>query len=167
MSGAVTIRTATADDAEAIHRAIIAMSHHIGAAGKVRSTAEDLRRHGFGEDAYFHGLVAEVDGAFAGMCLFFPSFSTWLGRPGIYVQDIFVDESFRGKGVGEKLVARVAAISAERGASYLRLSVDVENISAQAFYSSLGMGWAEGERLYAAYGEAFMALAARDGEEGE
>lgn len=166
MSGEVTIRAATPADAEAIHAAIIAMSHHVGAPAKVKSSADDLRRFGFGENAYFEGLVAEVDGAFAGMCLFFPSFSTWLGRPGVYVQDIFVDETFRGRGVGEKLIARVASISAERGAIYLRLSVDVENISAQAFYSSLGMGWAEGERLYAAYGDAFTALAARDGKEG-
>ncbi|HTV68526.1 MAG TPA: GNAT family N-acetyltransferase [Rhizobiaceae bacterium] len=166
MSGDVTIRAATAADADAIHAAIVAMSHHVGAAAKVKSGADDLRRFGFGENACFEGLVAEVDGTFAGMCLFFPSFSTWLGRPGVYVQDIFVDETFRGRGVGEKLIARVAAITAERGGIYLRLSVDVENISAQAFYSSLGMGWAQGERLYAAYGDAFTALAARDGTEG-
>lgn len=166
MSGEVTIRAATADDAEAIHAAIIAMSHHIGTPGKVRSTADDLRRYGFGDKAEFDGLVAEEGGVFAGMCLYFSMFSTWLGRPGVYVQDIFVDEKFRGRGVGEKLIARVAAITAERGGIYLRLSVDVDNITAQAFYSNLGMGWAEDERLYTAYGEAFTALAARGGKEG-
>jgi len=161
VSASVVIREAVAGDAEAIHRAILAMGEHLGAANKIRSTADDLRRAGFGEGRAFEGIVAEVDGAFAGMCLFFPSFSTWLGRAGVYVQDIFVDPAFRSRKIGEKLLARVAAIAQSRGAAYLRLSVDLDNVSAQAFYSSLGMGWAESERVYAAYGEAFLALAGR------
>ena len=55
------------------------------------TTSEDIRRFGFGDDPAFETLIAEIDGRFAGCCLFFPSFSTWIGRPGVYVQDLYVD----------------------------------------------------------------------------
>ena len=71
--------------------------------------------YGFGEQPAFDALIAEVDGDFAGMCLFFPSFSTWRGRPGVYVQDLFVEERFRGAGVGVALLRGTAALSRARG----------------------------------------------------
>ena len=55
---------------------------------KVKSTPDDIRRFGFGEAPAFEALIAEIDGRFAGCCLFFASFSTWRGRPGVYVQDL-------------------------------------------------------------------------------
>jgi ribosomal protein S18 acetylase RimI-like enzyme len=158
----ITIRPAKLADAEAMHEAILQLGRFTGLEQKIASTAEDFRRFGFGPDAAFSSLIAKVDGEFAGLCLFFPIFSTWLGRPGVYVQDLYVDERFRGRKVGEKLLREVARWSHERGGVYLRLAVDVDNVSAQGFYERLGIGWLDSDREHGAYGETFLALARSD-----
>jgi ribosomal protein S18 acetylase RimI-like enzyme len=156
------IRRAVADDAEAIHAGLMRIARHLKATGKVTSTPDDLRRHGFGPHPAFHVLIAEIDGAFAGMCLWFDSFSTWRGRPGAYIQDIVVDQAFRGHGIGEALLRKTAKTVSEAGGAYLRLSVDARNISAQRFYQKMGLDWMIEERIHAIYGQAFEALAASE-----
>ena len=153
------IRPATPDDAAMIHSAILKMGEHLGIAHKIESTPDDLSRDGLAPGRAFEGLVAEIAGEFAGMCLFFPSFSTWLARPGVYVQDIFVDQRFRGLNVGEGLIRAVAASTRARGAAFLRLAVDTDNFAAQGFYERLGISHRPADRIHAAYGDAFQALA--------
>ncbi|MDW6021461.1 GNAT family N-acetyltransferase [Mesorhizobium sp. BAC0120] len=159
MTRTVTIRPATPADAAAIHAAILAMGEHLGLAHKIDSTPADLARHGLAPGRAFEGLIAEIGGEFAGMCLFFRSFSTWRGCPGIYIQDLYVEPRFRGERVGERLVRRAAAQARDRGAGYLRLAVDADNFAAQGFYERLGIAHYEADRIHAAYGEAFEALA--------
>ncbi|MBN7775810.1 MULTISPECIES: GNAT family N-acetyltransferase [Nitratireductor] len=156
-----SIRPATADDAQTIHRAIMDLAAYLGEQDRAVSQVEDFRRFGFGPDAAFSCLIAETDGAFAGLSLFFPVFSTWLGKPGVYVQDLYVSPAARGRGVGEALLAATAAWSQARGGAYLRLSVDAENRNAKAFYARLGIGWNENEHAHAAYAATFEALASR------
>ena len=158
----LVVRLATSDDAQTIYSALLGLGDFVGETHKITSTVEDIRRYGFGDRPCFRVLLAEAGGAFAGMCLFFPSFSTWKGRPGVYVQDLYVDAGFRGRGVGEMLVRAVTALARDEGAVYLRLSVDARNSSAQAFYDRLGIAWSEAEMIRAAYGDAFLALARSD-----
>ena len=155
----IAIRKATIEDAALLHEAIVKLAQHMGAVERVRSTPDDLRRHGFGDRPAFEALIAEVDGVFAGMCLYFPSFSTWRGKPGIYVQDIFVEAKFRGSKVGERLLQATAQRGVATGAAYLRLSVETDNHGAQGFYTHLGIEWSRSERIHGIYGEAFTALA--------
>ena len=159
MAHDVTIRAAAIDDAEAIHAMLLKLATHVGDIDEVKSTPDDLRRHGFGDDPAFDCLIAEADGETVGICLFFRSFSTWFGRPGIYVQDLFVDKRFRGQRLGERLLQRAAAIARARGATYIRLAVDHENPSAMRFYEKLGMVHRFDDLIYAAYGDTFEALA--------
>ena len=154
----LVIRAAAAEDAETLHKAIVGLGEFVGASHRIECTADDLRRYGFGPDAAFDALIAEVGGEFAGMCIYFKSFSTWLGRPGIYVQDLFINERFRGAKVGESLLRRVAAATQAQGGVYLRLSVDVGNESAQAFYERLGISRSDKEFIHAAYGADFLLL---------
>ena len=115
-----------------------------------------------GPDPALYGLVAEITGEYAGMCLYFRSFSTWHGRPGVYVQDLWVEERFRGGKVGEALLQRVASLTRANGGIYMRLAVDIRNFGAQRFYSRLGIVHSDTEQVHAIYGDAFMALAAGD-----
>ena len=154
----LVIRAATAEDCETLHKAIASLGQFVGASHKIECTPDDLRRHGFGPDPAFDALIAEIDGAFAGMCIYFKSFSTWLGRPGVYVQDIFVEERFRGAGVGEGLLRRVAELTRSQGGVYLRLSVDVGNDGARAFYERIGIPRSDKEFIHAAYGANFLLL---------
>ena len=94
-----------------------------------------------------------------GLCLFFESFSSWDGRCGVYVQDMYVAEAARGHGLGRRLLAEAAAISRARGGSYLRLSVEADNDSAQAFYQRVGLAWSSRERIYQVRDDDFAALA--------
>lgn len=161
MAAEIRVRTGEPEDADAIHRAILAMGDGLDMAGKVTCTAEDYRQFGFGPNPAFGSLIAEVEGVFAGLCLFFPIFSTWRGRPGVFVQDLYVDERFRGLGIGERLLREVASWSKVRGGDYLRLEVDVVNIVAQRLYERLGITWQTKDRAHAAYGDAFAALAGK------
>lgn len=155
----VTIRPGRIDDVDTIHAAILRLGHHIGAPEEITSTAEDLRTYGFGEKPAFSTLIAEVGGEFAGLCLYFPIFSTWMGRPGVYVQDLYVDDRFRGRRIGERLLRQVARECRKDGGVYLRLSVDTDNETAKAFYERLGIAWSSYEQVQKIVGEAFFAFA--------
>ncbi len=158
----LTVRFATADDVETIHRAMIGIATIMGEREKVVSTPDDIRRFGFGQKPAFEALIAEVGGQCAGVCVFFASFSTYRGEPGVYVQDLFVEPAMRGSGVGARLLQRLAAVARERGGGYIRLSVDIRNAGAQAFYTRLGIKKSESEQIHAAYDGDFDALVDAD-----
>lgn len=159
---AVTIRFATVGDVDDIFASLVGIADTVNERHKLKSTAADIRRFGFGDSPAFETLVAEIDGRFAGCCLFFPSFSTWIGRPGVYVQDFYVADAFRGRGVGERLLQRLAAVTRRRGGCYLRLAVDTKNFRAQAFYARVGVKHSDTEQIHAAYAADFDALADAD-----
>lgn len=159
----VLIRPGTPGDIANIHAGLAGIAEAVGEAHKMTSTLDDLRRFGFGDNPAFSTLIAEAGAEFAGMCLYFPIFSSWMGRPGVYVQDLFVEKRFRGLRIGERLLRRVAAMSKAQGGVYLRLSVDIDNHAAQAFYERLGIEHSHGEQVHRIDGEAFFALADLDG----
>jgi GNAT superfamily N-acetyltransferase len=111
----IRIRFATADDAGLLLQLIRQLAAYERAPNAVTATEEDLRRYGFGPERQFEALLAFLDGEPAGLALFHPRFSTWLGRPGVYLEDLFVARAARGKGVGRRLMTRLAAIAVERG----------------------------------------------------
>lgn len=157
---AFSIRPATPNDLDHIHGSLLGIARHVGEAHKMRSTIADLRKALFEDDhPPIEGIVAEVAGRYAGMSLFFRSYSTWQGRIGVYVQDIYVEERFRGAGVGDRLLQHVAALTRRRGGTYMRLAVDTENFGAKRFYEQLGLSHSDTEQIHAAYGDDFAALA--------
>lgn len=162
MQDDIRIRRAAVEDAERIHVALKEMADGMKAGPKFVSTVEDIRRHGFGAAPAFEVLIAEVGGQFAGLCLTFPSFSTWMGTPGIYVQDLFVADGFRGRRIGEGLLQAAARRGREKGARYMRLSVDVENARAQAFYDRIGIRHSRDELIHMIKGAAFDAFAGEE-----
>lgn len=164
MSGAarLIVRSATVADAEDIYASLVGIAETVNEMHKLKSSTDDIRRFGFGEKPAFETLIAEIDGRFAGCCLYFPSFSTWIGRPGVYVQDFYVVDEFRGQGVGERLLRRLAAITRQRGGRYIRLAVDTQNHRAQAFYAHAGIRHSDTEQIHMARAEDFDALADAD-----
>jgi ribosomal protein S18 acetylase RimI-like enzyme len=158
----ISIRFATIDDADSIFSALVGIAETVKEMHKLKSTADDIRRFGFGEAPAFETLIAEIDGRFAGCCLYFASFSTWIGRPGIYVQDFYVADELRGQGVGERMLQRLAALTRKRGGRYIRLAVDTENYRAQAFYTRVGVKRSDTEQVHMARDEDFDRLADAD-----
>ena len=107
-------------------------------------------------------LIAEVDGQAAGFALYFHNFSTFVGRPGLYLEDLFVRPELRGRGIGRRLLARLAAIAAERGCGRFEWSVLDWNEPAIRFYENLGARPMDGWTVYRMTGDALEQLANED-----
>ena len=138
-ASAVRVREATPEDAAHILRFIRGLAAFEGEPPEtVRTTEQDIREHGFGPARHFEALIAERNGAPIGMALFFPHYSTWEGRPALYLEDLFVEADHRSTGAGFALMRRLAEIADERGWTRLDLSVLDWN-PARRFYERLGM----------------------------
>jgi GNAT superfamily N-acetyltransferase len=133
----IRIRLATADDTRLLLHLIRQLAAYERAPNAVVATEEDLRRYGFGPERQFEALLAFLDGEPAGLALFHPRFSTWLGRPGMYLEDLFVTQEARRKGIGRRLMTRLAAIAVERGWERIDFQVLDWN-PARGFYRQLG-----------------------------
>ena len=159
----LTIRPARPDDADRIHTALVGIAETVGELHKMTSTPDDIRRDGFGPRAHFQTLIAEIASSFAGMCLYFPIYSTWRGKPGAFVQDLFVAKDFRGMRIGEHLLRHLARVVRDQGGVYIELQVDAGNVKAQRFYQRIGME-RDADHVYNFMGEALLTFAAADEE---
>jgi GNAT superfamily N-acetyltransferase len=157
----IMLRFATAEDAGILLALVRELAVFEKAPDAVSATEEDFRRHGFGPEPRFEALLAFVGDRPAGFALFFPNFSTWLGKPGLYLEDVFVSEWARKLGVGRRLMARLAAIAVERGWGRLDFWVLHWN-PARGFYHRLGFRHMDEWLPYRSEGDALLALARDD-----
>jgi GNAT superfamily N-acetyltransferase len=127
----------------------------------VHATEADLLRDGFGEPRRFHCIMAHYDGVPAGFALYFYSYSTWEGRAGIYLEDLFVTPSLRGKGIGKALLSAVAAIAVAEGCPRLEWSVLDWNQPSIDFYHQMGAVMKSEWKGMRVTGKALPALAAQ------
>jgi GNAT superfamily N-acetyltransferase len=134
----VTIVPARPDDVSIILRLIKALAEYERLSDHVVATEEGLRAQLFGDRPAAEVVLAYVDDTVVGFALFFHNFSTFLGRPGLYLEDLFVVPEWRGRGVGRKLLAHVAAVAVERQCGRMEWSVLDWNTSAIGFYERLG-----------------------------
>ncbi len=163
----LTIRPATPADVAQILKFIRDLAKYEREPDAVVATEENLLRHGFGARPYFQCLMAEWDGAPAGFALYFYDYSTWLGRPGIYLEDVFVDPLLRGRGIGKALLQRLAEIALEEGCARLKWQVLDWNEPAIEFYRSLGAEFMDTWRNVRLTGKALRRLAGSGAEDGD
>lgn len=161
MNPAITIRFAKSEDAALVLRLIRELALYERAPEAVVATEDDLVRHGFAADRQFEAILAFLDGEPAGLALFHSRFSTWLGRPAMYLEDLYVVAEARGQGVGRRLMARLAAIAIERGWGRIDFQVLDWN-PARRFYQRLGIEHLGEWLRYGAGGEALRRLADQD-----
>lgn len=134
----LSIRPATAADLPLIGELIRALAEYEKLAHEVRFDETVMGEKLFGARPYAEVLIGEIDGAAQGFALFFHNFSTFEGRPGIYLEDLFVRPEARGSGLGKALLARLAALAVERDCARLEWSVLDWNEPAIGFYKKLG-----------------------------
>jgi GNAT superfamily N-acetyltransferase len=158
------IREATAADVPLILQFIRSLAEFEREPDAVTATEADLMRDGFGENPYYHCLIADHDDKPAGFAFYFFNYSTWTGRPGLYLEDLFVNPEFRGLGIGKALLARVAAIAVEKNCPRLQWEVLDWNTPAVDFYAGLGASFLDEWRNVRITGEALAKLAAMDRE---
>lgn len=156
----VAIRDALPEDAAEIMAMIHELAVFERAPEAVHATEADLLRDGWGERPVFEALMAEIDGTPVGFALFFPKYSTWEGCAGLFIEDLYVRPTARGRGVGSALIARVASLTVERGGRRLDLSVLHWN-PAREVYAALGFIHIEEWHSYRLEGVALQRLSDR------
>ena len=132
------IRPATPDDIPLILAFIRELAEYERAPEQAIAKPEDLRRDGWGPEPKFRVVIAEWQGAPAGFALFFYNYSTWQGRAGIYLEDLFVRPQFRGKGIGKALLVHLAQIAVRENCGRFQWQVLDWNTPSIDFYKSLG-----------------------------
>jgi ribosomal protein S18 acetylase RimI-like enzyme len=155
----LSIRKATASDAERLNQALEKLSTDLG--DKHRASAEDLVRHGFEENPAFFALIAEKDASseVIGALIASPMFSTSLGGAGLYVSDLWISKEARGNGLGKRLLgAAVTEASINWTVKFLKLTVHNHNAKARRFYERLGFRNLSDETVLALKGEALETL---------
>lgn len=134
----LSIRPARPDDLPLIARLIRALADYEKLLHEVRFDEAELGRHLFGTRPHAEVVIGEIGNEPKGFALFFHNFSTFEGKPGIYLEDLFVEPGARGHGLGKALLAHLAALAVERGCARLEWSVLDWNAPAIEFYTALG-----------------------------
>lgn len=156
---ATTIRTATPADVPLTLTFIRALANYEREPDAVTATEADLLRDGFGANPFYFCLIAEHDGQPAGFAFYFFNYSTWMGRPGLYLEDLFVHPEFRGLGIGKELLKQVAAIAVEKNCPRLQWEVLDWNTPAIDFYRAMGAEFLDEWRNVRVSGDALKRLA--------
>lgn len=154
----LTFRLAVREDCAEILEALRLLARSIGVEERFHSTQQALEAAGFGDKPQFRVMLAEIDGQMAGMCLYFPIYSSWMGSAGLYIQDLYVHETYRKAKIGEQLLRHVSRSGRDEGYAYLRLSVDAGNTGAARFYSHHGFIHTDDEQVYKLTGTDFDAF---------
>ena len=155
----IRIERATERDVPLILELIQGLAVYEKLAHEVTATEAGLRETLFGARPAADVIIAYAGDTPAGFALFFPNFSTFLGKPGLYLEDLFVRPEYRGQGLGLALMKRLAQIAVERGCGRFEWSVLDWNEPAIGFYESLGAKLMDGWSIVRVNGEALTALA--------
>ena len=158
------IRAARVDDVPEIYRLIRALAEYERSLPSVTGTEDDLRRALFGSRPAVFAHVADHEGRVVGFALWFLNYSTWTGQHGIYLEDLFVDESIRGSGYGKALLTELARVCVERGYQRLEWVVLDWNTPSIDFYRSLGAQSMDEWDTYRLTGPALRALGSPPGQ---
>lgn len=135
----ISIRTTTIADVPLILNFIHGLAEYERARPEeIPVTEEDLNRDGFGPEPKYRCLIAEWNNVPAGFALYFYNYSTWLGRPGLYLEDLFVLPEMRGKGIGKALLRKLAQIAVDENCYGMRWQVLDWNEPSIKFYESIG-----------------------------
>lgn len=156
----VRIRDAVPSDAPEILAMIGELAAYERLAHEARATVEDLQRELFGTAPIVHAVVAERDGAAVGFALYVFNFSTFVGRRGLYLEDLFVRPQHRGRGIGRALLAELAARALAHGCGRMEWSVLDWNEGARRLYHDVGARAVEGWTLMRMTATEIAALAA-------
>jgi len=153
------IRDAVPEDVPALFALILGLAEYEGLAGEVVATESVLRDTLFGERRYAEASIADLDGCPVGFALFFHSYSTFLGQPGLYLEDLFVESEHRGRGFGGALMRHLSRVALDRGCARLEWTVLDWNERAIGFYQKQGAEPVEEWITYRITGEALKRLA--------
>ena len=159
MSEEIIVRSATPADVSILFELIKALAEYEKLSHAVTGSAKMLKDHLFGERPLAETIVAEYKNETVGFALFFHNYSTFLTKPGIYLEDLFVLPEYRGRGIGKKLITHFAQLAVERNCGRLEWSVLDWNSPAIAFYKDIGADILDEWRICRVTGDSLSTLA--------
>ena len=154
------IRNAVKDDVPQILQLIKDLAEYEKAPLEAKATLEQINESLFSDDPHAFCHVVEVDGTVVGISIWFLNYSTWLGKPGIYLEDLYIDPAYRGKGFGLALLKELAKICVARNYERLQWWVLDWNEPSIEFYKNLGAEPMDEWTVYRMSGDALRKLAA-------
>lgn len=147
MISQLTLRPATLADLSVLFDLIVALAEYEKLSSSVTGSIEALQEHLFGQKPYIEAIIAESAGQKVGFALFFPNYSTFLAKPGIYLEDLFVLPEFRGRGIGKAILKYLAQLALARNCGRFEWSVLDWNENALALYKNIGASILEQTRI--------------------
>lgn len=134
----LTVREAKIEDAGLILHFVTELAIYEKAEHEVLATLEMVEQSIFGQDSHVNALICELEGKAIGMAVYFYNYSTWLAKPGLYLEDLYVSPEYRGKGGGKLLLKKMAQIAIEKGCGRFEWSCLDWNKPSRDFYESIG-----------------------------
>ncbi len=134
----ITLREATINDAQTIFNFVKELAIYEKAEHEVKTSVKQVEESVFGKDSVTYAIICELDNKPVGMALYFFNYSTWLGRNGIYLEDLYVSPEYRGVGAGKALLKRLAQIAVEKKCGRIDWQVLDWNKPSIDFYDSIG-----------------------------
>ena len=162
MNSSFNLRSASPADVPAIFSLIQALAEYENLSDAVTGSPDQLADHLFGSRPYIEAIVADRNGQVVGFALFLHNYSTFLTKPGIYLEDLFVLPDYRGQNIGKALLTRLAKIAVDRGCGRLEWSVLDWNEPAIGFYKRMGATVLPDWRTCRVTGEALSSMAQND-----
>lgn len=159
MSSELNLRPATPNDVSVLFNLILALAEYEKLSNAVTGNADALKEHLFGSKPYIEAIIAEYRGKAVGFALFFHNYSTFLTKPGIYLEDLFVLPEFRRNGIGKQILTYLAQLAISRDCGRLEWSVLDWNESAITFYENMGASVLPDWRICRVTGDALNFLA--------
>lgn len=135
------------EDVPEVQKLLQELADALGKSAEIKGNERDLVRFGFGAQPRFEALLAFAAGEAVGLAVFFHEYSTWRGFPGVYVQDLYVAQALRGRGLGRDLINAVRERARRWGGRYVKLTVYDSNQAALSFYRRLGFESCEEEQV--------------------
>ncbi|MBD1907090.1 GNAT family N-acetyltransferase [Funiculus sociatus GB2-A5] len=155
----LNLRPATPADVPVLFRLIERLAEYEKLSHAVTGNANDLKEHLFGSKPYVEAIIAEYNGQAVGFALFFHNYSTFLTKPGIYLEDLFVLPAYRRQGIGKQIFSYLAKLAVDRGCGRMEWSVLDWNQPAIAFYERIGADVLPDWRICRVAGESLTNLA--------
>lgn len=155
----LTLREGSVEDVPLIMDMIREFAEFLGRGEMVKAGEEELKKNLFGKNIYAEVILAYMNGEPSGFAIYFHNFSTFLGRPGLYLEDLYVKPHMRGQGIGKAMLRYLAGIAEERDCGRLDWCSIDWNTSANRFYRSIGAEVLEEIRINRLEGDALKKLA--------
>lgn len=159
MNNKLVIKQATKDDLKIVFNFVKSLADHVNLSGEVTATEEDFQKYLFDENSFVEVLIGYYENRPVSFIIFYPCFSTFIGKPGIHIEDFYIMPKFRGKGIGRAIFTYLANIALSRNCGKIEWYAAEWNGNAIEFYKKMGAQKLDKRKLFRLTGEAMQCLA--------